>query len=71
MLYLKPSLVTREAEKSDRVVPAKTKPRARSCNLCGERFLAPSPHSCFCEDCKLHHELYRFHDWLPDILTAA
>jgi hypothetical protein len=50
---------------------ARRKPRSRACNLCGEAFLAPTPYCCFCESCKEHHELYRFHDWLPDQLAVA
>lgn len=45
--------------------------RLRPCNICGERFRAATPQCCFCEDCKLHSDLYRFHDWLPDALEAA
>ena len=45
--------------------------RPRACNLCGEIFFAANAHFCFCEECKKFHELYRFHDWLPDELRAA
>jgi hypothetical protein len=39
---------------------------SRACNLCGQSFVATTPHRCFCEGCKSSSDLYRFHDWLPD-----
>lgn len=53
----------------------KTKARkstyARSCNICGDRFIARTPHRCFCDNCKASSDLYRFHDWLPDAVTDS
>jgi hypothetical protein len=64
---LKLKLIATEFKKPD----PRTQSRIRPCNLCGERFKAPTAHCCFCVDCKRHHELYRFHDWLPDELAVA
>ncbi len=47
------------------------RPRLKPCNICGEPFRAPTSQCCFCEECKSHSDLYRFHDWLPDSLEAA
>lgn len=44
---------------------------ARVCNLCGISFVAKIPHRCFCDDCKMSSDLYRFHDWLPDALPES
>lgn len=64
MLKLKVSKDSPEKKKSPRA-------QVRLCNLCGEGFRALTPHCCFCDECKLHSDLYRFHDWLPDQLNAA
>ncbi|MGZ3671827.1 MAG: hypothetical protein ACXVB9_17905 [Bdellovibrionota bacterium] len=71
MPMLKLKLIRAAGAKKNSRVNSNAKARMRPCNLCGEAFKAPNPFCCFCEDCKQHHELYRFHDWLPDELTAA
>ena len=40
---------------------------SRKCNLCGNSFTASIPHRYFCDACKEGSDLYRFHDWLPDV----
>jgi hypothetical protein len=29
--------------------------------------MASIPHRVFCDECKESSDLYRFHDWLPDV----
>jgi hypothetical protein len=50
---------------------SRNRSRMRVCNLCGEAFQAPIARSGFCQECKLHHELYYFHDWLLEELAVA
>lgn len=66
---LKVKRIQRDLDKGARL--PRSQARDRPCNLCGEIFRAQTAHCCFCEDCKKHHELYRFHDWLPDELAVA
>jgi hypothetical protein len=54
-----------------RKVDPRMQGRPRACNLCGETFKTPTARCCICDDCKLHHELYRSRDWLPDELAVA
>jgi hypothetical protein len=41
--------------------------KARACNLCGRDFITKSSHLCFCEECRSSSDLYRYHDWLPEL----
>ena len=70
---LKMKLAAPDANKHarTRTTNGNSKGKLRSCNLCGVSFKAPTVYCCFCDDCKQHNELYRFHDWLPDELAVA